>query len=65
MIQVFGSPMSGGTRKVLAALLETNAPYDFKVVDFAQREHKSRLAVLSAPAHAVPGYSHPRKRHAA
>jgi len=54
MIQVFGSPASGGTRKVLAALLETNTPHELKVIDFAKREHKQEPFLARQPFGQVP-----------
>ncbi|RYZ05210.1 MAG: glutathione S-transferase family protein [Myxococcales bacterium] len=54
MIQLYGSPFSTCTRKVLMTLLETGTPYQLNVIDFAQREHKTEPHVSRQPFGQVP-----------
>lgn len=54
MIQLYGSPFSTCTRKVLMALLETSTPYEMNVVDFAQREHKAEPHLSRQPFGQIP-----------
>jgi glutathione S-transferase len=54
MIQLYGSPFSTCTRKVLMALLETQTPYEMHVIDFAVREHKGEAHVARQPFGQVP-----------
>ena len=54
MIQLYGSPGSTCTRKVLTALLETSTPYQLNVVDLAKREHKQEPHLSRQPFGQVP-----------
>jgi glutathione S-transferase len=54
MIQLYGSPFSTCTRKVLTALLETKTPYQLNVIDFTKREHKQEPHLSRQPFGQVP-----------
>ncbi|MCL2449717.1 MAG: glutathione S-transferase N-terminal domain-containing protein [Polyangiaceae bacterium] len=54
MLKIYGNPMSTCTRKVLMTLAETNAPYEFAVLDFAKGDHKSPAHAKRQPFGRVP-----------
>jgi len=54
MIQLYGSPGSTCTRKVLTALHETSTPFQFNLVDLAKREHKEPAHLARQPFGQVP-----------
>jgi len=54
MIQLYGSPGSTCTRKVLTALHETNTPFELNLVDLAKREHKEPPHLARQPFGQIP-----------
>jgi glutathione S-transferase len=54
MIQLFGSPGSTCTRKVLTALYETGTEFQLNLVDLAKREHKEPAHLARQPFGQVP-----------
>jgi glutathione S-transferase len=54
MIQLYGSPGSTCTRKVLTALQETNTPYQLNLVDLAKGEHKQEPHLSRQPFGQIP-----------
>ena len=54
MIQLYGSPGSTCTRKVLTALHETKTPFQLNLVDLAKREHKEPAHLARQPFGQVP-----------
>lgn len=54
MIKLYGHPVSTCTRKVLAALLETNTPYEMVVIDLGKAEHKAEQHLRRQPFGQVP-----------
>jgi glutathione S-transferase len=54
MIQLYGSPGSTCTRKVLTALHETSTPFQLNLVDMQKREHKEPTHLARQPFGQVP-----------
>ena len=54
MIQLYGSPSSTCTRKVLTALLETDTPYQLNLVDLSKQEHKQQPHLSRQPFGQIP-----------
>jgi glutathione S-transferase len=53
-MRVFGHPMSTCTRKVLMALHEKEAPFEFELVDLAKGEHKQEAHLARQPFGQIP-----------
>ena len=54
MIQVYGSPRSTCTRKVLMTLAETSTPFEMNVVNLAGGDHKREPHILRQPFGRIP-----------
>jgi glutathione S-transferase len=53
-MKIYGHPMSTCTRKVLATLVETSAPYELVTIDFATAEHKQPPHLARQPFGKIP-----------
>lgn len=58
MLKVYGSPVSTCTRKVLCALHEKGAAYEFVNVDMRKGEHKAPEHLARQPFGVVPAIDH-------